>query len=483
MSAIHERTLVALLGVLFLLAGCSPGVMDIAQGDDGNPGDPKGDDDSEGDDADDDDADDDVADDDVGDDDSGADDDATPSGDSPIEIESDCDACGSDLLVHHEPYSGQTPLRIIGIYETDAPHHTMGDCQVHVEMDQEVVLVLSAYEPVHWIVDEVHAGSIQEIIVDHYYTPQVTAPPGVPVTTISGWWSSAYDWYDCDARFIVEEMEAMTGLPLTSFAGCYHANEFWLMDGSGPPVEDTGPDCADVGESFAGPDTSVLGNACSQVTSESYWCLTLTTGGYAVLGLDSGDMCTFLPYADGGSGGVSSLSWRGPYVYASSGPWGNMQQHSLVDGTVETAFVYGGSVTTYDGGILASPGGECYPDLDHWVTWYPTFLDAQCGTGTPMPGPSMHSRMAVDGDTLYSAWHSTDTIETYDLLTGAALGDIPLDNYDTWVNGMSVIDGMLVLAATWPEDRVVVFDAQTGTTLWQVPQSDSVHGLVCRSAL
>jgi len=243
--------------------------MDIAQGPEVPDDAFDGDDDVDGDD---DDADDDIADDDVADDDSAEDDDNQPGGDSPIEIVSDCEACGDTLSVHHEPYSGQTPLRIIGIYETDAPHHTMGDCHVHVEMDQEVVLVLSAYEPVHWIVDEVHAGSIQRIIVDHYYTPQVTAPPGVPVTTIEGWWSSSYDWYDCDARFIVEEMEAMTGLPLTSFAGCYHANEFRLLDGSGPPVVDTGPDCADAGEVFAGPDTSVLGNACAQVTSESYWC-------------------------------------------------------------------------------------------------------------------------------------------------------------------------------------------------------------------
>lgn len=41
---------------------------------------------------------------------------------------------------------------------------------------------------------------------------------------------------------------------------------------------------------------------------------------------------------------------------------------------------------------------------------------------------------------------------------------------DSWVQGMAVIDGeLLVHGATWPEDRVVVFDVDTGLELWGSP--------------
>src|SRR5262245_26360427 len=67
------------------------------------------------------------------------------------------------------------------------------------------------------------------------------------------------------------------------------------------------------------------------------------------------------------------------------------------------------SVAPHEGGMLVL--GDILGSVDH----YESFAAALAGSGTHYPPSPYASRIAVRGDRLYAAWHSTDTIEVYDL--------------------------------------------------------------------
>jgi len=425
----------------------------------------QGDDDS-GDDDDDDDDDD-------GDDDTGAE----PS----ILVDSDC---GPATDHHFGPWPGGLAARMLSIYESDAPHETMGDVDVTVDLDHDVVLVVSSYEPVHWIVDEIGAGELQGILASGYYQQNVTAPPGVPVDIIypsgTDFWAQGPQWTCESEQALVAEMEANIGMELDSYHGCYHTAFFTLEDGSGAPVPDTGPDCTQPGVAHGGPDTSVLAGVCPAETGEAYYCLTQTDDSVAVLGLETGSVCEFLPSTPLGYG-TNSVVWLDQYLYSTAGSCNTLTRVDLTDGTTDEAMAWGESVGAWNGALLLEPSwatGSHFGSMWH----YPTFRDAECDAAQVISVDLNNTRITVYGDTVYSAWHSTDTIDKLSLPSGSYAGSIPLENYDTWVNGMSVIDGeLLVLSASWPEDRVAVFDVDTGLSLWDVTVSQRLDGLHCLS--
>ena len=71
--------------------------------------------------------------------------------------------------------------------------------------------------------------------------------------------------------------------------------------------------------------------------------------------------------------------------------------------------------------------------------------------------------MTVNGDLLYSAWHSTDEVLVNSLPTGEELPSIHLEGYDTWIWGMSVTDEGLLCIAN--RGTITVFDVNTGAQL------------------
>ena len=100
--------------------------------------------------------------------------------------------------------------------------------------------------------------------------------------------------------------------------------------------------------------------------------------------------------------------------------------------------------------------------------------------------PSVH-RFTIAGDTLVSAWHSTDRLEIHDLATGALVSSPVLEGYDHWIRGMDVIDGQVVVN-TWFDDplRHIAFDVATGERTCELPSVgfplDFVDGLACRES-
>ncbi len=395
---------------------------------------------------------------------------------SPIQVTSDCD--GSRLSSRNEPLEGDTALRIIGIYETDAPHHDEGEATVHVALDQPNVLLLNSYEPVHWVVTEEVPGSVVGVIANGYYDMRVTAPDDAWTQVLSGsdriGASSAYDWDDHDTRVLVTDLVELTGLDLTSFHGCYHANSWLLEPGAGEvdPDQD-GFDCSE-GEDPPGPaDLSLIAGSCPEVLAESYACLSMAGTNVVLAGLDTGRTCTVANL--GLEAGNHGLTWLGDSVYTCTGHYGQLTRSSLVDGTVTTTHHYCSTITSWMNSMLTM-GDRSTGDTN--ISHCKTFLDAQCGRCSDMGYDVRDSRMTAHGDTLYTAWHSTEHISTVDALSGVSLGDVTLEDFDDWVYGMSLIDeDMLVMLER--SDAIRVFDPTTGAALWEVPQERSLSGLYC----
>jgi len=79
---------------------------------------------------------------------------------------------------------------------------------------------------------------------------------------------------------------------------------------------------------------------------------------------------------------------------------------------------------------------------------YPTFAALDAGHAFAVVGleaPLAASRLGLYGDEAYTAWHSTDRVEVFDLESGAHLRTVRLEDYDTWVQGISIAGGALHL--------------------------------------
>ena len=210
---------------------------------------------------------------------------------------------------------------------------------------------------------------------------------------------------------------------------------------------------------------------CEQVMAESHYCITfvgIDSPLVALVGLDTGSLCLkcgasiYTHY-------VNSIGWIDPHVYLCTSTLApthidGVARISLIDGALEIVPKVCGEVTTYGNGILVLP--ESPGDL---LDFYESF-EAVVSTHHEIISPfSMFARMAVQGDMLYTASHATDEIDVYMLPSGQDIGTIQLEDFDGWINGISVTsDGLLALIGDAPDVRVAVFDAETGRSLWNV---------------
>ncbi|MCB9745700.1 MAG: hypothetical protein H6740_24210 [Alphaproteobacteria bacterium] len=139
-----------------------------------------------------------------------------------------------------------------------------------------------------------------------------------------------------------------------------------------------------------------------------------------------------------------------------------------IDTALGTANAYGG-----DGpGSIASDGSALYTAYDSAdLARYPDV--AALAAGTPdlvLNRPFNASRYAAADGELFGAWHSTDEVDVVDSGTGAHLRTLSLEDWDTWVQGMSVVDDTLYLVDDERSDnysgrgvRIAAYDKQTGT--------------------
>lgn len=151
-------------------------------------------------------------------------------------------ATSSGYLVSN--YSNPSPtlpeLLVIGVYETRSDHsynyHPQGTATVNIvnQGTAPLTLVLSSYEPTLWNINIASGVLINEVILNGYYSQQVSGASGVTVTDRSGlgnyFSACAYAWPSstggCDTPGLISGVEAYTGLTLTAFSGVYRATDF-----------------------------------------------------------------------------------------------------------------------------------------------------------------------------------------------------------------------------------------------------------------
>lgn len=158
----------------------------------------------------------------------------------PVKHEATCTPGQGTLSTYVAPQLGSPELHLFGVYESHSNHsggnHPEGTATVDVTRKAPLILALSSYEPIHWTVNAAPGTRIERIVLNGAYPQRVTAPEGIPVDNRSGYasWLGAYAYAwpatsgGSDTPRLVSGLEALTGRPLSSFAGCYQGTAFKL---------------------------------------------------------------------------------------------------------------------------------------------------------------------------------------------------------------------------------------------------------------
>lgn len=135
-------------------------------------------------------------------------------------------------------YAVQAPepeeLHIVGVYQA-----TGNALTVHVNRTGvPLTLVLASYEPVAFTLVLAPGAMLEHVILNGYNLHSVQGQGAATVTNISAmfgdpfWEACGYYWpmndQGCNTPMLAADAEAMTGLTLTSFAGCYEGGSFTL---------------------------------------------------------------------------------------------------------------------------------------------------------------------------------------------------------------------------------------------------------------
>ncbi len=136
---------------------------------------------------------------------------------------------------------GAPTLRIFGSYGSAAVPGGTSANTVHIAKEENVVLVLSAYDETNWIVTAAPGATIQQIVVVGYEQQYITAPAGTSVDNLSPYLvaiSAGFEipgggdliipdeWPSTDADDFISAAEAYAGLCLTSYHYCSGGGEF-----------------------------------------------------------------------------------------------------------------------------------------------------------------------------------------------------------------------------------------------------------------
>lgn len=159
---------------------------------------------------------------------------------STISINDPATSSGYSVSNYSNPSPTLPELLVIGVYETRSDHsfnyHPQGAATVNIvnQGTAPLILVLSSYEPTLWNLNIAPGVTINEVILNGYYSQQVTGVSGVTVTDRSGvgnyFSACAYAWPSstggCNTPGLISGVEAYTGLTLTAFSGVYRATDF-----------------------------------------------------------------------------------------------------------------------------------------------------------------------------------------------------------------------------------------------------------------
>jgi len=239
------------------------------------------------------------------------------------------------------------------------------------------------------------------------------------------------------------------------------------------------------------PDRAPIVEDCDDVLAESHVCATiadvtpqvLENDRYVMLvGMDTGTVCPLTPIIGAEEYPLwgHSLVWHDDYVYTCDVL---MLRIALADGSVEASEgqceAVSGDGETTDLLVLEATGDEQirrYPSWDAFVGGGPLYVHALDLVGS-------YSRLHVDVTEVYMSWHSTDTVDVYDLDEGWLLRSLALEGYEGWIDGMAVLEHQTLVLLDRSVDRVALLDAHTGASLGSLWPNEALYklsGLACR---
>jgi hypothetical protein len=385
-----------------------------------------------------------------------------------------------DRYVHYEHNAGTGPqLHVIGIHGGKKGADGQGSVRVRVTRPGSSVLVLSAYSQTTWNVQVAPGAQVERILVSGYEEQRIHAPEGIPVEIQSfnqsqKWLGSpGYEWPAPSSARLVNASEGLVRRKLTSFRGCYEGASFEV--GEPGTLEPANP--------VSHRQKPMLPRGCAQLARESTYCMTLNSDTPTVLGLDSGRTCSGVPIERFAGSNVSSLAWRGAYLYACLRERG-LARISLLGGSVDIAPVSCQGVASHRDGLLVmldhDSDGEGFSQA---LVQFDSFeAAARHESSCSIKHELQASRMAVQGDQGYFAWHATNELSTLALKRGARPGRIKLKGYDDWVMGLDVTeDGRLLILGrvSGANTQLLTFARATGKRLKTQTLPFNATGLVC----
>ena len=263
-----------------------------------------------------------------------------------------------------------------------------------------------------------------------------------------------YKWPSDDTSALIGTAQTLTGLQLTIFRGCYRSTHFTIGEDAPsqppPPVEPP----------TTSPSAKLL-PGCAHIAKESAYCMALLEGGdvrLAMVGLDSGQLCSGSTAKNLQASGNASLGWIGDKVYACSRD--GVVEINIADGATRVANVSCEAVTTHGSEILVMGFGggiKSYASFDD-------VLKDKAGKTYNISGV-FASRIAARDGQLVFAWHSTNEVQLAPLRDGATVSKLPLAGYDDWVDGLDIVGGKLVVGTPFRVGGIRLFDLATGKHL------------------
>ncbi len=335
-----------------------------------------------------------------------------------------------------------------------------GNVVVHVSRPGASTLVLSSYAPTHWQVTAGPGAQIERIILSGFSRQTASAPAGTLVEeyayeTNRVVLGRGVEWPSYDSTNLVLTAEQITGLPLASFRGCFASSSFQIDE----PRHVAPPRDEHEGEE------PVAMAGCEDVTAESTYCMTISDGHLAMVGLDSGVTCRG-PEAGAVSYDSPSLAWVGEYVYSCLYDRG-IARTSLADGTVDVAPIACGTVTSHQNALTATamidPASAGAP-LGKLLR-FRNFELAACREPEFSFGEIPEAQLiATQGDRLYMASQAgkVTVANLYAEDKASTVTELSLEGYNGWITAMdATADGKLVVAGP-TSGGLHIFDAETG---------------------
>ncbi len=270
-------------------------------------------------------------------------------------------------------------------------------------------------------------------------------------------------------------------------------------DSNDPTTSDDTAETGEGGDSGATVEEDVVESACASLGDETQVCCLLLRQGSsdAVAAVDpavggAGVAVVELAFGEDFPRRFSGLGREGNTAYACSGS-DPVYIFDLVSGDLGPlsgdtcmAITPWRGDASYDDGIVLK-------GTDSVLVYYAGIESLLDGIPDDYLGEarSYDQRMAMEGDVLYSSGHAPDELERTQLPEMTDLGSIPLEDFDTWVWGMSVVNGVLYLiddgrgesGTVWASTRLLSFDTETGARLGHVYLDDAYewNGLTCEA--